>query len=158
MRRKPMKEVPVLIAGGGPVGMTLAKTLASFGVECMLVEKNASTTRHPKMDITNSRSMELFRKLGLSKHLRDVAVPETNNFDVAWITSLSGHELHRFRYPSVVEQRHNFREQNDCSNPLRPGMRGAQGGVELALRQALAQEPLVDLRYDLAFEELAQDA
>ena len=54
-----MKEVPVLIAGGGPVGMTLAKTLASFGIECMLVEKNPSTTRHPKMDITNSRSMEL---------------------------------------------------------------------------------------------------
>ena len=46
-----MKEVPVLIAGGGPVGMTLAKTLASFGIECMLVEKNPSTTRHPKMDI-----------------------------------------------------------------------------------------------------------
>ena len=31
-----MREVPVLIAGGGPVGMTLAKTLASFGIECML--------------------------------------------------------------------------------------------------------------------------
>jgi 2-polyprenyl-6-methoxyphenol hydroxylase-like FAD-dependent oxidoreductase len=58
-----MKEVPVLIAGGGPVGLTLAKTLASFGIECMLVERNPSTTRHPKMDITNSRSMELFRKL-----------------------------------------------------------------------------------------------
>ena len=43
-----MKEVPVLIAGGGPVGMTLAKTLASFGIECMLVEKNPSTTRHPR--------------------------------------------------------------------------------------------------------------
>ena len=43
-----MKEVPVLIAGGGPVGMTLAKTLASFGIECMLVERNPSTTRHPK--------------------------------------------------------------------------------------------------------------
>src|ERR1700677_4302347 len=63
--RNLMREVPVLIAGGGPVGMTLAKTLASFGIECMLVEKNPSTTRHPKMDITNSRSMELFRKLGL---------------------------------------------------------------------------------------------
>jgi 2-polyprenyl-6-methoxyphenol hydroxylase-like FAD-dependent oxidoreductase len=41
-----MKEVPVLIAGGGPVGMTLAKTLASFGIECTLVEKNPSTTNH----------------------------------------------------------------------------------------------------------------
>ena len=67
-----MKHVPVLIAGGGPVGMTLARTLASFGVRCMLVERNASTTRHPKMDITNGRSMELFRRLGLADKLRAV--------------------------------------------------------------------------------------
>ncbi len=53
-----MKTVHVLIAGGGPVGLTLAYDLASRGIACMLVERNASTTRHPKMDITNSRSME----------------------------------------------------------------------------------------------------
>jgi 2-polyprenyl-6-methoxyphenol hydroxylase-like FAD-dependent oxidoreductase len=91
-----MKQVQVLIAGGGPVGMTLACELVQRGVACMLVERNADTTRHPKMDITNARSMELFRRLGLVDALRSVAVPETNNFDVSWITSLSGHELHRF--------------------------------------------------------------
>ena len=82
-------KVPVLIAGGGPVGMTLARTLASFGIRCMLVERQASTTRHPKMDITNGRSMELFRRLGVADKLRAVAVPEENNFDVSWITSLA---------------------------------------------------------------------
>ena len=85
-----MKKTPVLIAGGGPVGMTLARTLASFGVRCLLVERNATTTRHPKMDITNGRSMELFRRLGLVDQLRAVAVAEENNFDVSWITSLTG--------------------------------------------------------------------
>jgi 2-polyprenyl-6-methoxyphenol hydroxylase-like FAD-dependent oxidoreductase len=84
-----MKQVPVLIAGGGPVGMTLACELAQRGIACMLVERNATTTRHPKMDITNARSMELFRRLGLADRLRAVAVPETSNFDVSWITSLS---------------------------------------------------------------------
>ena len=61
------------------------------------------------MDITNGRSMELFRRLGLADKLRAVAVPEENNFDISWITSLAtelgGRELHRFRYPSVVEKR-----------------------------------------------------
>ena len=61
-----MKSVPVLIAGGGPVGMTLANVLAHFGIRSMLVERNTTTTRHPKMDITNSRSMELFRRFHLS--------------------------------------------------------------------------------------------
>ena len=92
-----MQQVQVLIAGGGPVGMTLARDLARRGVSCMLVERNPTTTRHPKMDITNARSMELFRRLGLDAALRAVAVPEGNNFDVSWITSLSGHELHRFQ-------------------------------------------------------------
>jgi 2-polyprenyl-6-methoxyphenol hydroxylase-like FAD-dependent oxidoreductase len=152
-----MKEVPILIAGGGPVGMTVAKTLALFGVECMLVEKNPSTTRHPKMDITNSRSMELFRKLGLSKRLRDVAVPETSNFDVSWITSLSGRELHRFRYPSVEQARANIRERNDGSQPVEPPMRVSQVAIEPVLKRAIEAEPKVEVRFGVAFEDLVQD-
>jgi hypothetical protein len=58
-----MKSVPVLISGGAPVGMTLACELSRRGIACMLVERNASTTRYPKMDITNARSMELLTKL-----------------------------------------------------------------------------------------------
>jgi hypothetical protein len=42
------------------------------------------------MDITNARSMELFRRLALVDALRSVAVPEDNNFDVSWVTSLTG--------------------------------------------------------------------
>ena len=137
--------------------MTLAFDLAFRGVACVIVEKNHTTTSHPKMDITNGRSMELFRRIGLSDRLREVAVPQDHPFDVSWITSLNGHELHRFRYPSAAEQRRNFREQNDGSSPLEPGMRVSQVEVERALRQALEKEPLVDLRFDLAFEELAED-
>src|SRR5271155_3211451 len=153
MWRKPMKQVPVLIAGGGPVGMTLAKALASFGIESMLVEKNPSTTRHPKMDITNSRSMELFRKLGVSKQLRAVAVPETNNFDVSWITSLSGHELHRFRYPSVEQARAIIRERNDGTQPVEPPMRVSQVAIEPVLKQAIEAQPGGDVRLGVAFAD-----
>src|SRR3974390_2221733 len=112
-----MKHVQVLIAGGGPVGLTLARDLARRDITCMLVERNPSTTRHPKMDITNARSMELFRGLGLADQLRAVAVPGSNNFDVSWITSLSGHELHRFRYPSVTEWRRTIRATHEGSMP-----------------------------------------
>lgn len=153
-----MKHVPVLIAGGGPVGMTLARTLASFGVRCLLVERQPSTTRHPKMDITNGRSMELFRRIGLADKLRAVAVPEDNNFDISWITTLiGGRELHRFRYPSVTEKRAEIRERNDGTQPREPAMRVSQVMIEPVLRDSIVGHPLVDARWGVAFEDFVQD-
>jgi 2-polyprenyl-6-methoxyphenol hydroxylase-like FAD-dependent oxidoreductase len=154
-------NVPVLIAGGGPVGMTLARTLSSFGVRCLLVERNPTTTHHPKMDITNGRSMELFRRLGVAGKLRAVAVPEENNFDISWITSLAreqgGRELHRFRYPSVVQKRAEIRARNDGSQPREPAMRVSQVVIEPVLRDAILHDPLVDARWGTAFEDFQQD-
>lgn len=156
-----MKQAPVLIAGGGPVGMTLARTLALLGVRCLLVERNDSTTRHPKMDITNGRSMELFRRLGLADRLRAVAVPEGNNFDVSWVTSLAretgGRELHRFRYPSVVEKRAEILACNDGTQPREPAMRVSQVLIEPVLRDAIVDHPLVDARWGVALEDFEPD-
>ena len=153
-----MQTVPVLIAGGGPVGMTLAKFLAGFGVRCMLVERNPTTTVHPKMDITNARSMELFRKAGVVQALRQVAVPSANNFDVTWITTLAGHELHRFRYDSVDQWRTRIRAVNDGSMPREAPMRVSQVEIEPVLATAIKAEPLVEARWNLGFESCEQDA
>lgn len=147
-----MKSVPVLIAGGGPVGMTLANVLAHFGIRSMLVERNATTTRHPKMDITNSRSMELFRRFGLADALRRAAVAEDHPFDVSWITSLAGYELHRFRYMSPSEFRKQIRVKNDGTQPLEPPMRVSQVEIEPVLKTSIDARPEVDVRFGVAFE------
>jgi len=153
-----MQHVPVIIAGGGPVGMTLARDLARRGIRTLLVERNPTTTRHPKMDITNARTMELFRRLGLADALRAVAVPESNNFDVSWITGLSGYELYRFRYPSVNQWRRLIRDTNDGSMPGEAPMRVSQVEIEPVLARAIRAESLVDSRWNVGFADLSQDA
>ena len=152
-----MTHTQVLIAGGGPVGMTLAHVLAHYGVRSILIERNETTTRHPKMDITNSRSMELFRRVGLADKLRAVAVAESQPFDVSWITTLTGEELHRFVYPSVAQFRDKMRTQNDGTMPSEPPMRVSQVIIEPVLKAAIDADPLVDVRFGTAFESFDQD-
>ncbi|WP_225729423.1 MULTISPECIES: FAD-dependent monooxygenase [unclassified Nocardia] len=153
-----IEQIPVLIAGGGPVGLVLALTLARHGVAAMLVERNPSTTTHPKMDITNGRSMELFRQLGVADEIREVAVPEDHSFDVSWVTKLSGWELARFRYPTVAERRALIRERNDGTMALEPPMRASQALLEPALKTILQTRAGIDIRYGWGLRSFTQDA
>ncbi len=88
-------------------------------------------------------------------------VPEENNFDISWITSLArengGRELHRFRYPSVVEKRAEIRAKNDGAQPREPAMRVSQVMIEPVLRDAIVDDPLVEARWGVAFEDFSQD-
>ncbi|MCA8928718.1 MAG: FAD-dependent monooxygenase [Alphaproteobacteria bacterium] len=149
---------PVLIAGGGPVGMTCALALAQHGVPVALFERNPETTRHPKMDITNGRSLELFRRLGVAERLRAVAVPPDHPLDVSWVTSMAGHELHRFPYAAPNEQRAAFAAANDGRQPLEPAMRVSQVVIEPVLKAAVLAEPLIASHWGAAVEDVAQDA
>jgi len=151
-------DTPVLIAGGGPVGMTLALELASHGVRSILVERNAGTTRHPKMDLTNGRSMELFRRLGMAERLRAVGVPEDQALDITWATRATGHLLHTFHYPCPAEWRRQVRAANDGSCTVEPPMRVSQVVLEPVLKDAIDANPLVDVRFGWAFESFTQDA
>src|ERR1700739_4496349 len=142
------EQIPVLIAGGAPAGLMLLLTLAQHGVAAMLVERHPSTTTHPKMDITNGRSMELFRHLGVVDELRKVAVPEDHPFDVSWVTNLDGWELARFRYSTPAQRRAIIRECNDGTMPLEPGMRVSQALLEPALKAILeTRAPQIDIRF-----------
>ncbi len=70
-------STPILVVGGGPAGLLTALQLARHGVNCMMVERNQDTTKWPKMDITNSRSMELLRRLGVAEGLRKIGESQT---------------------------------------------------------------------------------
>src|SRR5580693_618796 len=152
-----MEEAPVLVVGGGPVGLATAMERQARGIRTLVVERNPSTTRHPKMDVTNGRSMEHFRRLGVADRIRDMAVPRENRMDVAWVTRLSEWELARFHYPDVNAWRERIQARNDGSQPLEPNMRLSQVVLEPVLRDLLEKSPLVDIRFGWAFERLTQD-
>lgn len=40
-----LEDDRVLIAGGGPVGLVLAKVLSFYGTKSLILERNATTTR-----------------------------------------------------------------------------------------------------------------
>jgi 2-polyprenyl-6-methoxyphenol hydroxylase-like FAD-dependent oxidoreductase len=72
-----MNEIEVLVVGAGPTGLTLAIDLAHRGVRTLLVERHERPLALPKMERTNPRSMEIFRRLGVADRLRAAAYPAT---------------------------------------------------------------------------------
>lgn len=150
-------DAPVLIAGGGPVGMTLALNLARYGIRSMLVERNFHTTRHPKMDLTNGRSMELFHRLGIVNELRDAGVPSKNPFEVLWCVNPASQELHRFRYPSPDEIAILNRSKNDGSFTRAAPLRVSQIQLEPVLKRFIDAHPLIDVRFGVRFDAIVEN-
>ena len=91
-------ETPVLIVGGGPVGLALAGGLAARGVPCVLVEAQATGSEEPRAATLDVRSMEFMRRFGLTDAVRAAALPEELH-NVLYCTSLSGFEIARLDKP-----------------------------------------------------------
>jgi putative polyketide hydroxylase len=70
MTTEKMSEVPVLIVGAGPAGLTTAVTLAREGVESLLVERRPELSALPRATAISTRTMELLRSWGLEDEIR----------------------------------------------------------------------------------------
>jgi len=142
-------HTPVLIAGGGPVGLSLALDLAWRGIRCVMLEKTDGAIRHPKTGHIAIRTMEYCRRWGLAQAVRDSGFPEHYKLNVVFCTSLAGHLLSLREYPSTAEE------------PLPPQspekrQRAPQLYFDPILAQAVAERPEADARYHtelLSFED-----
>ena len=90
-----MRDCPVLIVGGGPVGLTASILLSRLGVPSRLVERHPSTSIHPKARGINIRTMEIFRQCGVEDAVRAAGLAQDRVRFIIWAESLAGLELER---------------------------------------------------------------
>src|SRR5712671_7938506 len=147
-----MQITQVLIAGAGPVGLTLAADLASRGIECCLVEPLVDVHPNPRAISIGVRTMEHYRRLGLDQRTIEAGVPRTHKLDVVYVTRVLGRELYRFEIPSIADLETDRAALAQRVPEIAASIAGA-GPVGLTLAADLASrgiecclvEPLVDV-------------
>ena len=90
-------ETDVLIVGSGPAGASAALALSTYGVPNIAVTRYASLADTPRAHITNQRTMEVLRDLGVEQDVVAQATPQHLMGDTTFCTSLAGEELGRVR-------------------------------------------------------------
>src|SRR6185436_9615967 len=99
------KQIPVAIAGGGPVGLMLALFLDFYAVRSVVFNTEPAPRRHPKGSTHNARTMEHHRRLGIAPQVRNLSLPIERPTDVSYYTTLTGWELARIPMPSEAAKR-----------------------------------------------------
>ena len=147
----PAIEVPVLIVGGGPVGMLGAIMLAKRGLSCLVAEKYPTRLDAPKAHALNPRSLEICAATGLPMHaLHAAATPRHEGAHVRMVTSLVGPQIGCLPYE----------RQDEAVQALTrwPLINISQQAFENVLEESLTQTDNVTLRKGLMWMGCEQQA
>ena len=156
MTEESQLDTSVLIVGGGPVGLVVAIELGRRGVPCIVLNDAATTAHHPKANAIGSRTMEHFRRIGVSAPIRAAGLADDHPTDVAYFTSLTGIELAQLHMPCRTEALRLARAGEGPWPTAEPPHRCSQIYLERALYDRAAGLAPVDLRFGwrfLAFRE-----
>lgn len=81
-------QVPVLIIGGGIVGLSASLCLSHYGIHSVVIERHSGTSIHPRARSVNARTMELYRRLGIENRVREAGASLSSSMGMH-----SGHSL-----------------------------------------------------------------
>ena len=85
----------VLVIGTGPAGSASAALLASYGVDVMVINRYRWLANTPRAHITNQRTMEVLRDLGIEDEAYLYATPQHLMGENIFCESLAGEEIGR---------------------------------------------------------------
>ncbi|MEU3795634.1 FAD-dependent monooxygenase [Streptomyces fructofermentans] len=85
----------VVVVGSGPAGASAALLLSTLGVDTIMITKYRWTANTPRAHITNQRTMEIFRDLGIEDQVLADATEHALVGDTVFCTSISGEEIGR---------------------------------------------------------------
>lgn len=93
----PASHHPVVVVGGGPVGLTTALELAYHDVSALVVEPRVVVDHsRPRAKTTSARTMELYRRSGAAEEIRKRApIPASWSDQIRFCTTATGHEITR---------------------------------------------------------------
>ena len=129
-----MTTSPVLIVGGGPVGLSLALGLARHGVRSTLVERNETTSRTSRAPAIHVRTLETLRPWGVAERLLE---------EGDLLSSLTIHEASPDSRPLVSLDLEEFADDVDS-----PGLLLLeQGRTEELLLEAVRESGLCEVRF-----------
>lgn len=145
------RRTPVLIVGGGPIGLALAAELGSRGVAATLIEQGTEKMGPAKMLLVGVRTMEFCRRLGIADDVIGWGFPEDFCMDNVFVAGgLNGWELSRVHLPSMGGPRQSAESperQRHCP----------QTWFDPILRAKASSYPHITLKYETRFESARQD-
>lgn len=107
-------RVPVIIVGGGPIGLTLALGLACHGVPCTVIEPRDSASFGSRATCTSRRSLEIWERFGAAQPALDMGLAWTGGSSF-WhdhtVFSLVMHDDADQKHPPMINIQQCFAEQ-----------------------------------------------
>ncbi|WP_424230695.1 FAD-dependent monooxygenase, partial [Actinophytocola sp.] len=144
--------------GGGPVGLLLALLLDRHGVRSVVFNAELGVREQPRGSTHNARTMEHYRRLGLSGQVRRLGLPWDHPTGISFFTRYAGFELCRLPHPPEAELLR-ATEEAPCTDQVpEPQHRANQMYVERLLLETAATRPGITLRFGRAVRAIRQNA
>ncbi|WP_374572211.1 FAD-dependent monooxygenase [Phenylobacterium sp.] len=80
---------PVVIVGAGPVGLTASLLLSALGIEHLVVERSDRLHAAPQAHVLKTRTLEIFRTLGIADVVHARATPREQLRYINWFWRLT---------------------------------------------------------------------